>query len=212
MKLKIAALVLALVAGAAEAKSRKIVEPLNASIVAASQVTAVEVVISPTATKTLDKLEAIAVQKRVEAKLPAVDATAPIDTAAARPDRNVYATLPFNQMLPLVMQDVTKEWGLTGGQPVKLKITVDTVKTANAGMALLLGSSDQLAGMVEVLDAGDGRPLGSFYIDVINSHGGLAGLALRGSGVREALAEEFALESSRVLTGRKSKTPKAAKS
>ncbi|WP_426163265.1 hypothetical protein [Sandarakinorhabdus sp. DWP1-3-1] len=212
MKLKIAALALAIVAGAADAKSRKIVEPLDPSIIAASQLASVEVLVSPTAVETLDKLEAIAVQKRADAKLPPVDATAPVDTAAARPTRDTYSTLPFRQMLPLVMEDVTREWGLANGRPVKLRVTVDTVKTANAGMALLLGSSDQLAGMVEVLDPADGRALGSFYIDVINSHGGLAGLALRGSGVRESLAEEFALESSRVLTGRKSKTPKVPKS
>lgn len=211
MKLKIAALTLALIAGAAEGKTRKIVEPLDASIVAASQVAAVEVRISPTASETLAKLEAIAAQKRAAAKLPPLDASASIETTATRPGREIYSTLPFRQMFPLVMEDVTRECGLTSGRPVKLKITVDTVKTANAGMALLLGSSDQLAGMVEVLDAADDKPLGSFYIDVINSHGGLAGLALRGSGVRESLSEEFALESSRVLTGRKSKTPSAAK-
>jgi hypothetical protein len=114
-------------------------------------------------------------------------------------------------MFPLVIEDVTREWGLTSGRQVKLKVTVDTLKTEDAGMAILLGSSDQLAGIVEVVDAAEGTSLGSFYIDVINSHGGLGGLALRGSGVRESLSEEFGLETSRVLTGRKSKTPKAAK-
>lgn len=207
-----ALLALALLAGAAEAKSRKVVEPLEPSIVAANQIAGVEVVVSPTATETFNKLEAIAVQKRQAANLAAIDPAAPHDPAAPRPARDVYATLPFSQMLPLVMEDVTREWGLTSGRPVKLKVTVDTLKMANPGMAILLGSSDQLAGMVEVQDAADGKPLGSFYIDVINSHGGLAGLAMRGSGVRESLAEEFALESSRVLTGRKSKKPKAARS
>lgn len=163
-------------------------EPLDPSIVAANQVAAVEVVVSALAAEKLNKLEAIAVKKRAEANLPAIDPATPVDPAAARPAPDVYATLPFAQMLPLVMQDVTREWGLASGRAIKLKITVDTVKTANAGMALLIGSSDQLAGMVEILDAADGKPLGAFYIDVLNSHGGLGGLALRGSGVRESLA------------------------
>lgn len=202
---------LLLVAATAEAKSRKIIEPLEPSIVAAHQVVGVDVTVSPAATETFAKLEAIAATKRAEAGLPPIDPAAPVDAAAARPDPAQYATLPFARMFPLVIEDVTREWGLTSGRPVKLKVTIDTVKTANAGMAILLGSSDQLAGIVEVFDAGDGAALGSFYIDVINSHGGLGGLALRGSGVRESLSEEFGLEASRVLTGRKSKTPKPAR-
>ena len=211
MNFKFAILALALIASVADAKSRKIVEPLDPSIVAAHQITGVEVVVSPTATESFAKLEAIAVQKRSDAKLPVIEAATPVDPAAPRPAADQYSTLPFARMLPLVIEDVTREWGLAAGRAVKLKVTVDTLKMANAGMAMLFGSSDQLAGMVEVFDASDGAALGSFYIDVVNSHGGLAGLAMRGSGVRESLSEEFALETSRVLTGRKSKTPKAPK-
>lgn len=36
---------------------------------------------------------------------------------------------------------------------------------------------------------------------VVNGHSGLAGLAMRGGGIREKLAEEFALEGARILTG-----------
>jgi hypothetical protein len=80
-------------------------------------------------------------------------------------------------------------------------VTVESIKTANAAMALLVGSSDQLAGKVDVLDAQGGQELGSFYVHVINSHGGWGGLLMRGSGIREKLAQEFALESARILTG-----------
>lgn len=198
-----------LIAGGANAGPRKIVEPLDPAVVAQLQVVAVDVDVSETARPNFEKFEAKAAEKRVAAGLTPVDGSAAPTTRPAKAD---YATLPFRQMFPLVMEDVTREWGLSSGTPVKLKVTIDTVKTANAGMAILAASSDQLAAMVEVLDAQDGRALGSFYIDVINSHGGLGGLALRGSGIREKLAEEFALESSRVLTGRKSKTPKAKKS
>ena len=106
-------------------------------------------------------------------------------------------------MFPLVMQDVTREWGLTEGKgtPVKLRITIETAKTANAGMALLIGSSDELAGKVHVLDAEGAQSLGSFYVHVLNTHGGWGGLLMRGGGIREKLAEEFALESARILTG-----------
>jgi hypothetical protein len=106
-------------------------------------------------------------------------------------------------MMPFVMRDVTRKWGLTPerGQPVHLRITIENIKTANAGMALLLGSSDELAGEVIVLDPTTQQQIGSFYVQVLNSHGGLAGLAMRGGGIREKLVEEFALESSRVLTG-----------
>lgn len=130
---------------------------------------------------------------------------------ALRPAKDQYDTLPFAQMFPLVIEDVTREWGLAKGRPIKLSITVDTLKTANAGMAILFGSSDQLAGMVAISDPATNEKLGSFYIDVLNAHSGLMGLAMRGAGIREKLAEEFALQTSRVLTGRKSKTPKRTK-
>ena len=202
---------LLLIATTAEAKSRKIIEPLDPSIIAAHQVVGVDITVSPAAAETFAKLEGIAATKRAEAKLPPIEASAPVAPGTPRPEPEQYSTLPFARMFPLVIEDVTREWGLTSGRQVKLKVTVDTLKTEDAGMAILLGSSDQLAGIVEVVDAAEGTSLGSFYIDVINSHGGLGGLALRGSGVRESLSEEFGLETSRVLTGRKSKTPKAAK-
>lgn len=205
MNWKPAALALLMLASAAQAGPRKIVEPLAPGIVANLQVKAVEITVSEPAKATFDKLEAIAVEKRQEAKLPPYDAA----TANPNPPTGEYPTLPFSVMFPLVMQQVTREWGLDLGRPVKLKVTVDTLKTANEGMAVLFGSADQLAGLVDVVDFDTGAPLGSFYIDVINSHGGLMGLAMRGTGVRESLSGEFALESSRVLTGRKSQKRKA---
>lgn len=209
VKLGISVAVALLAVSGAEAASRKVVEPMDPAVVANLQVAAVEVAVAETAKANFQKFETIAAEKRAEAGLPPVD---PAIAPAERPERGVYATLPFQQMFTLMMEDVTRSWGLTGGTPVRLKVTLDTVKTANAGMAMLMGSSDQLAGLVEVSEMESGRALGSFYIDVINSHGGLMGLAMRGSGIREELADEFALESSRVLTGRKSKTPKAKKS
>jgi hypothetical protein len=69
---------------------------------------------------------------------------------------------------------------------------MDTLKTANAAMAWLASSSDQLAGMVEVRDAATDAKLSEFYVDVMEAHAGLLGMALRGGGVREKLAAKFA--------------------
>jgi hypothetical protein len=144
------------------------------------------------------ELEAKAGEKRAETGLGAYtqsDAPIPADQ---------YAGVPFAAMMPAVMRDVTRKWGLTherGGKPVNLVVTVENIKTANAGMALLIGSADELSGEVTVIDAATQAQLGSFYVQVVNSHSGLAGLAMRGGGIREKLAEEFALESARILTG-----------
>lgn len=113
---------------------------------------------------------------------------------------------PSSKMLEFVVKDTTREWGLNSGQPLKLAVEIDTLKTANAAMAMLAASSDQLSGTVTVMDAATSAKVGEFYVDVINSHGGLLGLAMRGGGIREKLAEEFALHISRQLTGRKNKT------
>lgn len=180
------------------AKQRTVIEQLPADIVDANYVGQVNVTVADSAAKKMAELEAKANEKRTQAGLPAfADADAPIP-------QDQYATVPFAAMMPAVMRDVTRKWGLTkerGGKPVNLAVTIENIKTANAGMALLLGSADELSGEVTVIDAATQARLGSFYVQVVNSHGGLAGLAMRGGGIREKLAEEFALESSRILTG-----------
>ncbi|MBO9579774.1 MAG: hypothetical protein J7498_02680 [Sphingobium sp.] len=185
---------------AAFAKQRTVIEQLPPEIVDKNYVDQVEVIVADTAQEKMAKLEEKAAEKRADAKLaswtPAADGAAP---PVAQ-----YATIPFTAMMPFVMRDVTRKWGLTperGGKAVNLRITVENIKTANAGMALLLASSDELSGEVIVLDPATQKQIGNFYVQVINSHGGLAGLAMRGSGIREKLVEEFALESSRILTG-----------
>jgi hypothetical protein len=182
----------------AAAKQRTVVEQLPADIVDRNYVDQVEVIVSDSATKKMAELESKASEKRAEAGL------APFGAEAGTVSRDQYATVPFAAMAPLVMRDVTRKWGLTperGGKPVNLRVTVESIKTANAGMALLMSSSDELSGEVVVLDPATQQQIGSFYVQVVNSHGGLAGLAMRGAGVREKLVEEFALESSRILTG-----------
>ena len=180
------------------AKQRTVIEQLPADIVDRNYITQVEVIVAETASKKMAELEAKAQEKRAGAGLAAFT-----ETDAAIP-ADQYAGVPFAAMMPAVMRDVTRKWGLTqerGGKPVKLIVTVENIKTANAGMALLMGSADELSGEVAVIDAATQAHLGSFYVQVINSHSGLAGLAMRGGGIREKLVEEFALESSRILTG-----------
>ncbi|MBU0555080.1 MAG: hypothetical protein KKD64_07335 [Alphaproteobacteria bacterium] len=182
------------------AKQRTVIEQLPPEIVDKNYVDQVEVIVADTAREKMAKLEEKAAEKRAEAKLAAWTQVA--DSAA--PPAEEYATIPFTAMMPFVMRDVTRKWGLTperGGSAVNLRITIENVKTANAGMALLIGSSDELSGEVVVLDSATQQQIGNFYVQVINSHGGIAGLAMRGGGIREKLVEEFALESSRILTG-----------
>lgn len=185
------------IAAPAAAKQYTVMEPLPAAVVANLNVSAVEVTLGADAALAMAAHDAKAETKRVAAKLPTPDAAAPLD-------RDHYETVPFTRMFPLVMTDVTRAWGLTGGRPVKLLVSIDQFKTANAGAAMLLGSRDILSGMVEVQDAADGSKLGRFMVKVVNGHAGLGGMMLRGGGVREKMTEEFALESSRVLAGRKS--------
>jgi len=175
----------------------EVLQPISPAIKSASQVADVEVKLSTLARGAMAKFEEKAREKRTAAGLPPIDASAEM---TSRPTRDHYSTLPFEQMFELVVQDVTRERGLNGGRPIKLNVEIDTLKTANAGMAVLLGSNDQLAGVVKISDPANGEKLGEFYVDVINSHSGLLGLAMRGGGIREELAEEFAIHISRQLT------------
>lgn len=182
----------------AMAKQRTVIEQLPPDLVDRNYVDKVEVIVADTAAKKMAELESKANDKRTEAGLsPFVDGEVSLP-------RDQYATVPFAAMMPRVMRDVTRKWGLTaerGGKPVDLRVMVEGIRTANAGMALLLGSSDELSGEVVVFDSSTGQRVGNFYVQVVNSHGGLSGLAMRGAGIREKLVEEFALESSRILTG-----------
>lgn len=195
-----AALVAALALAACGPKPVDVIQPVSASIRNASMVDEVDVRLSPLAADLMAKFDAKAQEKRVAAGLTPV---APTAEPADGTSRDEWSTLPFAQMLELMVKDVTRDRGLTSGRPLRLDVEIDTLKTANAGMTILAGSSDQLAGSVRVLDAASGEKLGEYYIDVINTHSGLLGLALRGGGVREKLAGEFAGHIARQLSAKK---------
>lgn len=73
-----------------------------------------------------------------------------------------------------------------------IEIEIDNLKLANAAAAVLVGDTDQLAGTVKVYDPQSKELLSEFYVDVIKGTGGLLGLAIRGTGVREQLSLQFA--------------------
>ena len=205
----VAFILLAVAALPAEAKQRTTIEPLPAELLANNHVVGVEVEVGDEAQEKFPLFEAKAAEKRAEKKLARIDPAVPL---TERPGEDDYATLPFATMFPLVMEDVTREWGLTDGRAIKLKVRISQFKTADAAMAILIaGSSDELSGVVNVYDAVSDERLGSLYINVVNSHGGWGGMLMRGAGIREKLSEEFALETSRMLTGRKSKKIKKPK-
>ncbi len=199
--LKLAAPIAALLLVACTPNPVRIVQPLPPSLQGAGHVADVEVAVNPLAARMMTEFEDKARDERREAGL----APVPADGLAERPPTEQYRTLPFAQMFELVVEDVTRAAGLNGGRAVRLAVEIDTLKTANAGMAILAGSSDQLAGTVTVLDAQSGERLGEFYVDVINHHSGLLGLAIRGGGIRERLAEEFAGHIARQLGPRRAR-------
>ncbi len=190
----LAALWLAASAPAA-AQQFDVLRPLPKELVGRIRVDSVDVSLSMEAGAAMIAHDAKAAANTPGAKVPAAK--------GALPAQADYDTLPFTRMAPLVMTDVTRAWGLTDGRPVRLAVTVFDFATANAGRAMLGGTRDTMTGLVEVRDASDRRMLAMFTVKVVNRHFGWTGMLIRGGGVRERLVEEFALETSRVLSGRK---------
>lgn len=194
---------LLLVAPAAQARQVKSIQPLSLVAGQPVRITGMDLDFAAAMLPELAESDAKAARKRAAAGLPPLD---PGSYPAGPDDGERYATMPFKQMFPLVIRDVTRDWKLDRGTPVFLRVTLDRLKTADAAMAILVaGSSDMLEGTVDVIDATHGGSLGSFRVEVRNSHGGWGGMLIRGGGVREKLAEEFGLELSRYISGRKSK-------
>jgi hypothetical protein len=104
-----------------------------------------------------------------------------------------------------MIDEVTREAGLTSGRPLMLQIELDTLELANTGTAFF-GAEDRLAGTVFIRDAGTNEELGQLYIDVGGRNAGLLGLVTRGGAVRERLAAAFARRVAEALGGRKPKS------
>ena len=168
------------------AEPSQVLLPIDASIKNASFVRAVEVGVQPPAAAKVAQLDEKARSKR----------------AAGQTD---HASLPFAEMLPLVIEEVTRAWGLTGRRALKLRVEIDSIGTASTGATLLGQGQDRMSGLVFIHDAVSGEPLGQLRIDVVNSHSGVVGLLIRGGGIREELAKEFAIHIARALTGRRNR-------
>lgn len=153
--------------------------PIPASVRGASMVSNVQLVVRQTAQSDIQRLDQRAAERR--------------GTAQAG-----YAALPFEAMLANTVRDVTREWGLTSGRPLKLVIEIDAARVVDTGRAII-GGRDRLAGTVFLRDAATDEPLGQLYVDVGHSNAGLLAAAMRGGGVRERLAREFALHIAREL-------------
>ena len=187
--LVVAAFMLGLAACAADPV--RIIEPVSTQVRGASHVADVRVTVGELARAQVARFDERASEARTRAE--------PAIRRAERPSQDEYATLPFARMLALVVADAARAQGLNSGRPLRLDIYVNAVRTADPAMAIVVASRDQLAGTVRVADAQSGEPLGAFHVDVINVHSGLVGLALRGGGIRERLAEEFAVHVARQL-------------
>ena len=187
----------------ASARQVKPIQPLALPAGQPVHITGMDLEFAPQMLEELAESDAKAARERAERGLPALD---PASYPTGPWDGSRYATMPFKQMFPLVIRDVTRDWGLDSGTPVFLRITLDRLKTAGAAVAILIASSsDMLEGNVDVIDAGNGQSLGAFRIEVRNTHDGWAQMLIRGGGIREKLAEEFGLELSRHISGRKKK-------
>ncbi|CAA9538861.1 MAG: hypothetical protein AVDCRST_MAG23-1717 [uncultured Sphingosinicella sp.] len=172
------ALFLLLLACACTSRTEQVL-PLSRSIVGASQVKRIELVVTPQARASIAAMDERALQKKAVGG---------------------YAAAPFAQLLPDMIMEATRRAGLTSGRELKLQIEVDEFDTASAGAAIF-GREDRLAGTVFVTDAGTGEALGQLYVDVNARASGLIGLATRG-GVRERIAEAFATRIANALSGR----------
>lgn len=198
-------LVAALLTAPAGAVGReKLVEPFAAGVVGAATVVETSVTVGDKARAAADRLDAKAAERESSAAMPAAAAT-PVN----RPEPAAYQTLPLARLLPLEIEDVSRAWGLTQGRPVRLAIAIDSFTIPSVATSTLLALADRLAGTVTVTDAANGARLGVFKVVVVEGHPGALGLALRGSGLREKLAAEFAEHVARQLSGSRHK-PKAA--
>jgi hypothetical protein len=162
----------------------RIIDPVSTQVRGAGHVADVRVMVGELARAQVERFDERASEARTRA--------GPAIRLAERPSQDQYATLPFARMLALVVEDAARARGLASGRPLRLEIYVNAVRTVDPAMAIVVASRDQLAGTVRVADAQSGEPLGAFHVDVINVHSGVVGMALRGGGIRERLAEEFA--------------------
>ena len=149
--------------------------PIPASIKGASTVADIEIV----------------VMKPAEAAVARLNGTAPPEPGRPAPARAAPPPVPFEQMLSAAIRDATRQRGLTSGRPLKLRVEIERLQTANAASAVI-GRDDRLEGSVFVRDATTAEDLGQLYITIVNTNGGWTSLLRRIGGIREQLTAAFA--------------------
>ena len=155
--------------------------PIPASIKGASTVADIEIVVMAPAQEGVAKL----------------NGTAPPKPGEAAP---VPRPVSFEAMLADAIRETTRSRGLTAGRPLKLRIEIERLQTANAASAVI-GRDDRLEGSVYIRDAATGEDLGQLYITIVNINGGLMSVLMRLGGIREQLAGAFAEDVADALGG-----------
>lgn len=165
----------------------EVLEPIPINVKREINVTSISVSYGEVGLESLTRLD----QKIEEERLG--DNVEIIRTSNGSAHLDHYEYLPLSEMLQSTVETLLKQSGIMGSIDVSLAISIDNLRFANAGLVWLAGDSDQLAGLVSVHDENQ-SVLGRFYVDIIESHAGLLGLAIRGGGVREGLAQRFGEE------------------
>lgn len=105
---------------------------------------------------------------------------------------DTVASQPFKTVFAEIAKDALEERDSSDSIYADIEIEVDNLKFVNPMAAILISDTDQLSGSVKVIDPKTKELLSEFYVDVLKGTGGLLGLAVRGGGVREKLAAQFA--------------------
>jgi hypothetical protein len=100
--------------------------------------------------------------------------------------------LPLKEVVTEIVEEQLELRDTDQDQLAVVEIEIDNFKLAHRGLIFLTGDTDQLVGTVRVYDAKSKEILTELYVDVLNGHSGLLGIAIRGGDVREQLSAKFA--------------------
>ncbi len=172
---KITALAVLVMLSACAPQHTKVIQPLDQNYRGALNIKNIKVTYSDLSVEKISALDSKLASKGQE---------------SGTPEEIQYQ--PFNVSFKEVAAKSLEERDGNGVNQADITIEVDNLKLANAVATILIGDIDQLSGSVKVNDSKTKELLSEFYVDVFKGSGGLLGLAIRGGGVREKLAAQFA--------------------